>query len=269
VRQRSVVRQAAQTVLTTRDRVSVGLFDWQPEWAGETSAAGTETSTAQTIGSAEVQVWKIRVKVRLSRDLLDDQVFLQGWLADVGGQALGEYQDRAFIAGSGLRQPLGMIRQLPSDSLVDVEGTTTNTISNTTANMGSASKLIGLEAGLADTYRAKARWFTTGATLAKVRKLVNASGDLIFPSALHPQTGEDTLLGHKVTTSAAMPLDGTDANLPIALCDASQYVVATRNTLSLAIDRETLADNDEVLLVLQSRVGGVLGVSQAIAAGVV
>ena len=65
----------------------------------------------------------------------------------------------------------------------------------------------------------------------------------------------------------AMPLDGTDGNLCIALADVSRYVIASRNVVSLTIDLETLADSDQVILNVMSRVGGVGSTPDAIRVG--
>jgi HK97 family phage major capsid protein len=266
VRERSTVRSNARVLTTTSDHLDVPSFDYQAEWVGETPPSSETTITP--IGVVGVNVYKLRVKARVSRDLFNDQPSLAGWLTTTGGQQIALAEDRAFISAPVGLQPLGFISRLPSTSIVDVEGSTADTISSTTAAAGSTTKLVGLEANLPDAFRVNARWFMAGATLAKVRQLVSASGNQFFPDyGVHPITAETMLMGHPVSTSSAMPLDGTNGNLVVALVDLSQYLVATHNMLSIRILQETYADTDQVGVLLIDRVGGVLGTADAIRVG--
>lgn len=81
--------------------------------------------------------------------------------------------------------------------------------------------------------------------------------------------GERLLLGHPVSRSAAMQDDGTNGRRVVALCDVSQYVIATRSLLSVRVDREAAADSDQTLLTVFDRIGGVLGVPDACRVGLV
>jgi len=264
-RSRSLVRKGATVLPTMRDRLDVGWGDWSAEWVGEIPAAG-ETS-GNTVRSLSVTVFKLRAKAYASRDLFDDAQGLAAYVREVGAAALADAEDSAFVAGSGVGRPLGFVSdQLPSTSKIDVEGSTANEISNTTAAAGSRAKLESLEADLPDNFRRNARWFMRGSVLAKVRGLVTPAGTLAFLSTVGPD-GEDYLMSHPVSTSSAMPADGTNGALPIALVDLSRFVIADRATISLRIDRETRADVDQVVLNLFSRVGACLSVADAVRVG--
>src|SRR5207248_2177490 len=118
-------------------------------------------------------------------------------------------------------------------------GSTANTISNTTSDAGSAPKLLTLDATLADAYWANARWFMTGAIHGAISKLVDASGRWLFDPNETDENGERLLLGHPVSRSSVMASDGTAGARVLALVDLSQYLVASRSMLSLAVNRET------------------------------
>jgi HK97 family phage major capsid protein len=66
-----------------------------------------------------------------------------------------------------------------------------------------------------------------------------------------------------------MQADGAANNRVLALCDLSQYVVASRAVLSLRVLREPFGDLDQTLFVLQDRIGGVLAVPAACVVGTV
>jgi HK97 family phage major capsid protein len=266
IRERSKVRQGAKVIPTSRDRLEIGELDFAAEWVPEVPAAGSETSIAP-IKQVGVEVWKVRAKARVSRDLFTDQGALRAWLVDASGQALSLKEDQAFVAGDGILKPLGFINGLPSTSIKDLEGSTVDTVSNTSAAAGSRPKLEALEADLPDAFRANSRWFMAGATLAKIRGLVTPGNTMAFPDAVHPQTGESLLMSHPVSTSSAMPLDGANGNIVLGLVDLSRYIVATRSLLSARLDLETFADTDQIGMVLFDRIGGVLGTADAVRVG--
>jgi HK97 family phage major capsid protein len=66
-----------------------------------------------------------------------------------------------------------------------------------------------------------------------------------------------------------IPLDGTAGACCLALVDLSQYVVATRNLLTVRVDTETFGDVDQTMLYLFDRIGGALGVPDAARLGTV
>jgi HK97 family phage major capsid protein len=268
VRERSTVRRGALVLPTARDVLDVGEFDFAAEWVGEVPAASTETAVAP-LKKVAVAVMKARAKAKISRDLLDDQPALLAWLVEAGGDALGLVEDRAFVAGDGNGKPLGFAVDT-SVGTTAIEGTTANTISNTGADLGSATDLQTLEAALPDAYAARSRWFMTGSSHGKIRGLLGPGGNgWAFPEVLHPQTGEPTLLSRPVSRSSAMPDDGADGRRVVALCDIGSYVVAARQLLAVRVDSETFGDVDQVLFSLIDRVGSVLGVPAACRVGVV
>jgi HK97 family phage major capsid protein len=268
VRERSTVRRYAFTVPTSRDVLQLGQFDFAGDWQAEVDTAASETTIAP-IKSVQVTVFKARVKSQVSNDLLADQPALEAWLTRAAGDQLALLEDKAMVAGSGIGRPLGFAVD-PSVGTTDVEGTTTDTISNTSAAAGSATKLMTLDGTLPDAFSARARWFMTGSTHAKISALSGPGGTgWAFDSGLLNADGERTLLGHPVSRSAAMQDDGTNGNRVVALVDLSQYVIATRNLLSLRVLREPVGELDQTLFVLFDRIGGVLAVSAACRVGVV
>ncbi|HEY7066406.1 MAG TPA: phage major capsid protein [Chloroflexota bacterium] len=269
IRERSTVRAGALVVPTGRDEVRLGAFDFAADWQGsEVDTAGSET-TITPLKSVCVHVMKARVKSKISNNLLADQPALEAYLADAGGAELALLEDQAFIGGNGNGRPLGFAVDT-SVTTASIEGTTGHTVSNTSGDAGSATKIMTLEGGLPDAYWSRARWFVAGSVHAKINALSGPGGTgWAFDSSETSSAGEPLLLGHPVSRSSAMQADGAANNRVLALCDLSQYVVASRAVLSLRVLREPFGDLDQTLFVLQDRIGGVLAVPAACVVGTV
>lgn len=261
VRERSIVRQSAVVLPTSRDNLAVPVFDYQAEWVSEVMSSD---DTSLPVASLNIRVQKARAKVGVSNDLLADQPALLAWLTHTGSSQLALLEDRTFIAGTASGQQSGLIS---AGKTFDVTGSTAHTISNTTAALGSATKIISMDCDLPDAFRARSRWITLGATLAEIQQLVDAQSRFLFPS--HSENGEEMLRSHPVSTSSAMPADGVAGARCLALVDLTQFVIATRNLLTVRVDTETYGDVDKTLIYLYDRVGGQLAFSDAARIGTV
>ncbi|MEX0789678.1 MAG: phage major capsid protein, partial [Actinomycetota bacterium] len=164
-------------------------------WAGETPAF-TEVDPA--FGRFAIPVKKARTATKLSNDLMADSVTpLMALLAQNGGENLGLVMDQGLLNGDGgSLQPTGLVPAGTGIETIDVDGTTTNTISNTAADLGSATKLIDLQYAVPSQYQDAARFTMHRLTEAKVRKLVDADGNFIWQPGFVGQP--DTLLGKPV-----------------------------------------------------------------------
>ncbi len=261
VRERSLVRESAIILPTSRDNLSVPVFDFTAEWVNEVMAS---TDTSLPVASLGIRVHKIRAKVGASDDLIADQPALLSWLTRVGGDQIALAEDHAFIGGSGIGQPYGLVNQLAGSNNADITGATAHTVS-----AGSASKIITLESTLPDAYRRRSRWLVNATVLGEIRGLEDANGRPLFPSFPHPLTGDDCLMSHPISSSSAMPADGTAGARCLVLVDLSQVVIATRNLLTVRVDTETYGDQDKTLIYIYDRVGGQLAVTDAARIGTV
>lgn len=264
---RSVVRQYATVQPTSRDKVSfprvqahgssgsIYSSGFVGDWAGETPAF---SDTDAAFGTFDVAVKKIRVATKLSNDFIADAVSdILAFLAKNGAENMGLVEDKGFIAGDGAAlQPKGIL--LSGATTKDVEGSTANTISNTTTNAGTAPKVIDLVYALPEQYAEKAIWLMTRASEGKTRKLVDAQNRFHWP--LTDMAGGlgagRTLAGYPARNSEFMEEDGTDAKKVYVFGDLSAYVIADRAQISTVILRERFADTDQTGIILFARVGG-------------
>lgn len=278
--QMSVMRRHARVVPTNRDRVifpavapastsgSIYSSGFVGGWVGETPSA---TDTDPAFQQFEVAVKKARVSTRLSNDFVaDSSVDVLGWLARNGAENLALVEDNGFLNGRGTAtEPLGILNA--GLTTKDVEGSTTDTISNTTSNTGTALKLIDLVYAVPAQYRTNASWLMCSAVGGKTLKLIDANGRTYWPelagSGFAP--AQATLFGKPVDYSDWMPDDGTDANKVYLFGDLSQYLIVQRTGMSTVVLRERYADTDQIGIILFERVGGAMWNTDAARLGIV
>lgn len=273
---RAVMRGLAMVQTTSRDRIawprvsghatqgSIFSSGFVGSWDAETP---TFTDVDPTFGAFEISIKKIRVATRLSNDLISDSaVNLMAWLTRNGAENLALVEDQGFIVGgtiagvSPARQPLGITVGTPAANQINTAGTTANTISNTTANVGSAPKLIDLIYALPPQYRANAKLLMAPNTERNIRKLVDAQGRFLWMTGASSQfggmPGRYDFEGYPVLNSQFMPADGTAGNINIVFGEFSAYIIADRAQITTTILRERFADSDQTGVILWERVGG-------------
>lgn len=281
--QKAVFRRLARVVTTSRDRVifprvlphpdssleSIYSSGFVGGWVGETPAFA---ETDPQFGQFEISIKKLRIATKVSNDFIADAVTdIPAWLAMNGAENMALVEDQGFIAGvGGPLQPLGFLND-PGLKTVDIEGSTANTVSNTSSSNGSANKLIDLAYALPSQYAANAEWLFRRSIEGKVRKLVDGAGRYLWPAMTDSQfIGRlPPLMGAPVNNSEFMPADGTDGNKVVAYGDFSQYIIAQRAQLSTVVLRERFADTDQTGIIIFERVGGALWNNDAVRVGVV
>jgi HK97 family phage major capsid protein len=213
------------------------------QWEGELEEA-EESDVA--FGMLEVPVHKLQTFVDISNELL----------ADSAGQAeaevrlalaedFGQKEAVAFVAGSGVKQPQGLMSN--ADILATVNGHATNL---------SADKLIDLLYALPAAYRNApgAAWAMNGTTLAAVRKLKDGQNNYLWQPSY--QAGQpETVLGKPVIEMVDMP-DIADGNYPIVFGDLSAYRIVDRLALSILSDPYTQARRGVTRIHATRRTGG-------------
>jgi len=281
--QMAVMRRLARVVSTSRDRVvfprvlphasasldSIYSSGFVGGWVGETPAF---SETDPGFGQFEISIKKARVATKLSNDFVADAIVdVPAWLSRNGSENLALVEDAGFINGLGTPlEPQGFLND-PGLKTVDVEGSTANTISNTTSANGSANKIINLAYALPSQYAANAEWLMKRATEGKIRQLIDGNGrplwlamqDSAFAGRLPP------LMGSPVNNSEFMPADGTDGAKVVAYGDFSQYIIAQRAQMTTVVLRERFADTDQIGIIIMERVGGAMWNNDAIRTGIV
>jgi HK97 family phage major capsid protein len=278
---RSKMRRLCSVVPTSSDRLqypavkahaasgSIYSSGFVGGWVGETPAF---SDTDPVFDQFEIGIKKVRAATKLSNDWLADAAAnMLAFLAENGSQNLGLVEDSGFIAGAGTPLvPTGVLNS--GITTADVEGSTANTISNTTSATGSAPKLTALSYLLPEQYTENATWLMRRAIEGDIAALVDANARPIWPmqaaAGLEGRSPRQ-LAGFPVENSEFVPNDGTDGNKVVIFGDFQAYVIAQRAQISTVVLRERFADTDQTGIILFERVGGGLWNTDAFRIGIV
>jgi HK97 family phage major capsid protein len=239
-------------------------------WVGETPS---QSDTDPAFGEFDIPIRKLRVMTKLGNDFISDSaVNVLAFLSQNGGENMALVEDNGFFNGIGGLQPIGVLSSGALPAGTDVEGSTANTISNTTGATGSAPKIIDLCYALPPQYLNGAVWYMRRAIEGKVRKLVDAQARYLWPAysgSAYAATPRE-LMGYPVENSDFMPNDGTDANKVLLFGNlANGYIIGQRAQITSTVLRERYADTDQTGIILWERVGGDVWNGDALRVGIV
>lgn len=224
-------------------------------WVSETQQTPTENISLGMI-KPEINIW--RVGVRVSRSQFEDAGarFLTV-VNGIIGRTIGAEEDRSFLVGAGVGQPLGILAQQAAGVLIngDIRVTTT-----TGSGVIDADSVVNLIYGLPAQYRNRAVAACKADTLKVIRRLKDGDGRYLFDEH------NGTLCGVRVAESESMPAIASNA-FPLLVGAMEGYAIADRLGLSIEVIQDSrLADTDEVLINVRRRLGGTVGAGYAFAA---
>ena len=197
---------------------------------------------------------KLHVAIRVTEELLYDNAFkLENYIITQFGKALANAEEDAFLNGTGVGQPLGL---LSADGGAEI-GVTTAAADDITYD-----ELVDLVYSLKRPYRKSAAFLTNDQTIGYLRKLKDQNGHPLWHDSV--EDGEPgRILGYKVYTSPYFPV--MTAGMPaIAFGDYSYYNIGDRGTRSFAELKELFAGNGMVGFVAKERVDGKLVLPEAV-----
>lgn len=291
--QTSIMRQLCTIRQTNRDQWQMPMFapnstspnifadGFVAAWVGETPS---QSDIDPSFEMFTIGIKKLRAKTTLSNDLIADSTGnLLAELASRGGRSLGLKEDEGFIAGAGTPlEPLGVLSHslaltltTSSGMAFDVEGTTANSISNTTTDAGSATKIKAGSYTLPSQYAENATWLMRRGIQGDIAGLIDANGRPFWNSYLESGFGRPVLSieGAPVRNSEFMGNDGSvsvgPSTIPLVLGDFREYYIIERTQLSVRVLNERYADTDQTGLILFSRVGGGLWNFDAFRTGII
>lgn len=262
----SPIRQIA-TVRTVGSTDYKELFDINGaafEWVGENGTRNqTNTSdlaeVAPTFGMASA-------KPQATEESLDDLFFdVESWLIQTAAEAIAQGEGTAFVNGNGTNRPTGFLQGPTPVTTADSSrafGTLQYIASGQAAALPtSADTFFDMIYALRARYRANARWVTSKAVLAALRKYKdNSQGYLWQPSFTLGQP--DTFMGFPVTEAEDMPAVAANV-FPVAFGDFREgYLIADR--VGMRMTRDEITSPGFVKFYVRKRVGGRLRNTQAI-----
>ena len=190
-----------------------------------------------------IQTYDLTAQPKVTQRLLDDsEVDLELWIANKVGEIFVNQENQAFIKGTGVNQPKGVM----NDTSIQRVATAANGVI-------SVDDLMNLYYSLDDLYIRNAAFLMNRQTVHKIRTLKDNSGNYLWmPGLLSNQA--DTLLGLELHTNQAIDSveSGKDA---IVLGNFKQgYQIVDRGQISIQRDPYTM--KPFVIFAVTKRTGG-------------
>jgi HK97 family phage major capsid protein len=224
--------------------------------------ATTAGQNEPSFGMFTIPMKNARSQARLSFNLVGDAEFdILSFLQSDGALNMALLREQQIIAGTGIGANCKGIITYSGDgtdgtiATVDVEGSTSNEISNTAAAVGSAPKILDLIYAVPAQYRQlpSFRVAMTSLQEKKIRQLIDANGNFLWAPGF--AATPDTLLGYSIAVSEFMENGGTNGNRVLLAGAFDQLIVGVRQDLSVAVYQERFADLDQVAIFLRQRFG--------------
>ena len=247
------IMRSLGTRITTSGEHKINIAATKP------AAAWIEEGGALTFGDATfaqiiLDAHKLHVAVKVTDELLYDNAFqLENYIIEQFGKALANAEEDAFLNGTGVGQPLGLLAATGGAEV----GVTTKSSTAITAD-----EVLDLVYSLKRPYRKNASFITNDQTLCAIRKLKDTTGQYLWQPSM--QAGEpDRILGYSVHTSPFFPT--VAAGKPaMAFGDYSYYNIGDRGVRSFAELKELFAGNGMVAFLAKERVDGKLVLPEAV-----
>lgn len=215
-------------------------------WVGEGAA---NTASNPNFNRINIVAHKANVEMRITQELLGDAAFDMGAeIANHAGRLLAAKEGAAFVNGTGVNQPQGIL-----------QATGTLNVNNGAASFSNFDSLMNMIAA----FKYNNPVFVMNrSTLAALRKLKDTTNQYLFgmgPNGAMPMTigtPAAMLLGVPVMIMQDMPDIGSGTK-PVALIDAQEaYMIVDRLGVGVIRDDFTLAGNGMVKFIVHRRVGG-------------
>ena len=248
---------AVQTVSSAIYRKVFSIQGAASGWAAET-APRLET-TPPMLTNLDVPCFDLYAVPAASQQLLNDAlVDIEAWLALECEDAFALQETQAFINGTGVTQPKGLLNApTAADSATLPWGTLGYIPSLAAGAISTLDPIMDLTYAPRVQFRPNARFILNKKTTAQLRKI----GDYIW----QPPTvagGPATLVGYPITEVETMP-DPAANSFSIAFGDFSKgYLIVDRAGINVL--RDPYLSKPNVLFYTTKRVGGAVQISDAI-----
>ena len=171
---------------------------------------------------------KLATLLRLPVSFVSDAAFdLKGYLVKRLAKAFARAEDKGFISGSGVNEPVGLLH--------DTEGAEIGT----TASDIAFDDVIDLYFSVKPEYRRNGVWLMNDETALTLKKMKDNAGNYLWRGS------DDTILGKPVIISEYMPNAEAGAK-PILFGDFSFYWIVKRSPVTVKALRELFALHGQV-----------------------
>lgn len=210
------------------------------QWESE---AEESESSEPTFGQLEVPSRKLMTYVDLSNELMADGGTAETEVRTALAEDFGQKEGQAFVNGTGVNQPEGLMTNPDIAELVN--GSTT---------VIEPDAMVKVMYDLPAMYRNNGTWMMNGTTLGILRTLKDGDGRFLWQPSF--QAGQpETILGRPVIEAVDMPDIGSN-EFPIMYGDFSAYRIVDRLAMTILVNPYLLATRGLTRIHATRRVGG-------------
>jgi HK97 family phage major capsid protein len=189
-----------------------------------TAEAATRSETEPTFRNIELKAWELSGYTLSSNVLLQDSIVsLEKFLMQLFAQALGWYEEYAFLQGNGVGKPLGML-----------SAPATITVTRQSANQVQFQDISKMWGSLLPASWSRAIWLFTPTVVQQLLQLKDGANRTIFLSIDQGVTKTPVwaLMGRPAIATEKLPALGTPGD--IMLIDPSLYVIGDRMQMDIS-----------------------------------
>lgn len=211
-------------------------------WVGESTAP---SKTEARFGKVKLEANKLMGAAAIPNELYADAAALTTWLNSAAPLGIAFYEDLAFLTGSGVGQPLGLLN---SEALVSYDRATASDLT--------PADIYGMFARMLPQSLGNAVWLVNQKSLPQIFELAQAVGTGGAPvNILDISAGPRmSLLGRPLIVTEKIPTLGSANDL--LFIDPSYYLIGDRQGVSLDYSEHSRFSTDETELRIIERVDG-------------
>lgn len=249
----SPLRQLANVVQISTDSYEL-VADYDEtgaSWVGEIESRSTTTTPA--FGKLIIPANEMSISVQATQKILDDAVTnVETWLAGKVADKAARKEATAFISGTGINQPKGILTYTAGTTITSSQVEQVNTGSNSAFTYAGLSDL---QNALKEPYQANAVFLMKRATFGSVMKIVDGQSRPIFNLMFDKNTGiASNIMGKPVYFA-----DDMDTLAQNGLCAAygdfsRAYTIVDR--IGLRTLKDPYTNKPYVVFYTTKRVGG-------------
>ncbi len=224
---------------------------------------------AATAGEQDLKFQTVQAPIRKSRvigwineDLVSDSMFdVLALIGDEGSLNLAILEDKQFLLGNGANGEVNGILTSSDIGITSIEGSTGDTISNTTTDRGSEALILDAIDAIPAQYRVGGSVAVIGhsATRTKIRGLVSPAGNFVWREELSfgisPDGRAGSIEGIPFHISDHMAQDGTADNKVLLFGNFAHARILDRQRLTVRVSFEQKFDVEQIGLRVNSRFG--------------
>jgi HK97 family phage major capsid protein len=246
----SPMRQLASVETISSDALEL-IDDHDQAAAGWTSETGaiTETSTP-TLAKRNIPTHELYAQPKATQKLVDDAAIdIESWLSGKIADIFSRKENTAFISGSGVGQPRGILTYASGTNWGQIQQ-----VNSGSSGAVTADAIISLFYALKDSYSKRANFLMNRTVVQSIRLLKQATTNQYMWQPGLAAGAPDTLMGVPVHMASDMPIAASNS-LSIAVGDfQSAYQIVDRHGISIL--RDPFTEKPFVKFYATKRVGG-------------